>query len=123
MNGTRSAVLWYVHRVTDHVTRAWLMERLTRTTNVICRGELHQMIARSGSIEGFFAEGMPPDAIDVGEGLQSFSTRALEMDLRPVYGRARPRPGEPDPRSRGRRETAIRVLRGVADVLFDLPRR
>ena len=54
---------------------------------------LHQMIARSGSIEGFFAEGMPPDAIDVGEGLQSFSTRALEMDLRPVYGRARPRPG------------------------------
>lgn len=37
--------------------------------------------------------------------------------------RARPRAGDPDPRSGGRRETAIRVLKGVADVLFDLPRR
>ena len=54
---------------------------------------LHQMLARSGSIENFFVEGLRADAIDVGEGLQSFSTRALEMDLRPIYGRSRPKPG------------------------------
>ena len=54
---------------------------------------LHQMIERSGSIEEFFAEGMPHDAVDVAEGLQSFSTRALEIDMRPVYGRSKPKPG------------------------------
>ncbi len=54
---------------------------------------LHQMIERSGSIEGFFVEGLPTEAIDVSEGLQSFSTRALAMDMRPVYGRRKPRPG------------------------------
>jgi uncharacterized protein (TIGR02757 family) len=54
---------------------------------------LHQMIERSGSIERFFVEGLPQDAVDLSEGLQSFSTRALEMDVRPIYGRSRPRPG------------------------------
>lgn len=54
---------------------------------------LHRMLERSGSIEGFFVDGLPGDALDVGPGLQSFSTRALEMDLRPIYGRARPKPG------------------------------
>jgi uncharacterized protein (TIGR02757 family) len=54
---------------------------------------LHNMIERSGSIEGFFVEGLPGDAVDVGEGLQSFSTRALAIDLKPIYGRSRPRPG------------------------------
>jgi uncharacterized protein (TIGR02757 family) len=54
---------------------------------------LHTMFARSGSIEGFFVEGLPPGAIDVGDGLQSFSTRALATDLRPIYGRSRPKPG------------------------------
>ena len=54
---------------------------------------LHQMIDRSGSIEGFFIEGLPPGAVDVGEALQSFSTRALAMDVAQVYGRKRPKPG------------------------------
>jgi uncharacterized protein (TIGR02757 family) len=54
---------------------------------------LHQMLERSGSIEGFFAEGLPLAAVDISEGLQSFSTRALAMDLKPIYGRAKPRPG------------------------------
>jgi uncharacterized protein (TIGR02757 family) len=54
---------------------------------------LHQMIERRGSIEGFFVDGMPDDAIDVGEGLQSFSTRALEIDMRPIYVRTKPKPG------------------------------
>ena len=54
---------------------------------------LHTMIERSGSIEGFFVEGLPGDAVDVSEGLQSFSTRALAIDQRPIYGRSKPRPG------------------------------
>jgi uncharacterized protein (TIGR02757 family) len=54
---------------------------------------LHQMIERSGSIENFFVEGLAPDAIDVGAALQSFSTRALALDVSAVYGRRRPKPG------------------------------
>ena len=54
---------------------------------------LHQMIETSGSIEAFFIEGLPDGAVDVGEGLQSFSTRALAMNLRPIYGRSKPTPG------------------------------
>ncbi len=54
---------------------------------------MHQMIRDHGSIEGFFAAGMPADAVDVGEGLQSFSTRALALDQKAVYGRATPKPG------------------------------
>jgi uncharacterized protein (TIGR02757 family) len=54
---------------------------------------MHGMLARSGSIEAFFAEGLPDGAVDVGEALQSFSTRALAMDVRPIYGRRKPKPG------------------------------
>ena len=54
---------------------------------------LHQMIERSGSIENFFAEGLAGDAVDVGDALQSFSTRALALDVAAVYGRKKPKPG------------------------------
>jgi uncharacterized protein (TIGR02757 family) len=54
---------------------------------------LHEMLRRSGSIENFFAEGLTADAVDVGAALQSFSTRALEIDVTPVYGRRKPKPG------------------------------
>ena len=54
---------------------------------------LHQMLAQSGSIEGFFLEGLAPDAIDVGDALESFSRRALALDRTAVYGRAKPKPG------------------------------
>jgi uncharacterized protein (TIGR02757 family) len=54
---------------------------------------LRQMVDRSGSIEGFFAEGHDPDAEDVSDGLESFSTRALALDVRAIYGSRRPRPG------------------------------
>jgi uncharacterized protein (TIGR02757 family) len=54
---------------------------------------LRQMFDRSGSIEGFFAEGDNRAAPDVTAALESFSTRALAFDLRPVYGARRPRPG------------------------------
>lgn len=54
---------------------------------------LHQMIERSGSIEDFFAEGLATDAVDVSEALESFSTRALTLDVSAIYGRRRPTPG------------------------------
>ena len=54
---------------------------------------LHQMIAKRGSIEGFFVEGLAPDAVDVSDALQSFSIRALALDQNAVYLRTRPQPG------------------------------
>ncbi|HTM18995.1 MAG TPA: polyprenyl synthetase family protein, partial [Kofleriaceae bacterium] len=51
-HGTSIAVLlgdyFYTHAfsLVSDLEQPWVMERLTRTTNVICRGELHQMIAR-----------------------------------------------------------------------------
>jgi len=54
---------------------------------------IHQMLERSGSIENFFVEGLAPDAIDVGAALESFSSRALGLDVARVYGRRRQKPG------------------------------
>ena len=54
---------------------------------------LRQMIDRSGSLEDFFVEGLADDAIDVGDALQSFSSRALTIDVTPIYGRRKPKPG------------------------------
>jgi uncharacterized protein (TIGR02757 family) len=70
-----------VHRWTrgaDFAALAWL---------------LHQMVAQRGSIEGFFAAGLAPGAVDVSDALQSFSTRALALDVTAVYGRRTPKPG------------------------------
>jgi uncharacterized protein (TIGR02757 family) len=52
-----------------------------------------QRMLRRGSLEEFFLEGFDSSAGDVGAALESFSTRALETDLRPVYGKRVPKPG------------------------------
>ncbi|HEY7498030.1 MAG TPA: TIGR02757 family protein [Vicinamibacterales bacterium] len=54
---------------------------------------LRQMIERSGSIEAFFLEGDSIDAPDLSGALDSFSTRALALDIRRAYGRVPRRPG------------------------------
>jgi uncharacterized protein (TIGR02757 family) len=54
---------------------------------------LRQMLERSGSVEGFFLEGYRDDHEDVGAALDSFSTRALALDIRRAYGRVPRRPG------------------------------
>jgi uncharacterized protein (TIGR02757 family) len=54
---------------------------------------MHQMIDRGGSLEGFFLEGYDPAADDVAGALDSFSTRAITLDLRAAYGRVPKRPG------------------------------
>jgi uncharacterized protein (TIGR02757 family) len=52
---------------------------------------LQRMLHESGSIEGFFVKGDDPSTPDIGPALDSFSTRALLTDLRPVYGRRVPK--------------------------------
>ena len=54
---------------------------------------LRQMLEQSGSIERFFAEGLSEDDEDVGPALESFSERAMRLDIRRVYGRVPRRPG------------------------------
>jgi uncharacterized protein (TIGR02757 family) len=49
---------------------------------------LQRMLRESGSIEAFFLEGDDLTSPDVGPALESFSRRALETDLIPVYGRS-----------------------------------
>ncbi|MGE3958322.1 MAG: TIGR02757 family protein [Vicinamibacterales bacterium] len=53
---------------------------------------LRQMLERSGTIEGFFLEG-DPGGEDVREALESFSSRAMALNLRAAYGRVPVRPG------------------------------
>ena len=52
-----------------------------------------QMIDREGSIEGFFLAGYDERADDVESALESFSTRAMALDLKSAYGRVPSRPG------------------------------
>jgi uncharacterized protein (TIGR02757 family) len=54
---------------------------------------LRQMLERSGSIESFFLEGDSGESPDLSEALDSFSTRALALDIRRAYGRVPRRPG------------------------------
>lgn len=53
-----------------------------------------RMLREAGSVEAFFMAGDDSSTADVGGGLESFSTRALQTDLRDAYGRRLPdRPG------------------------------
>ena len=54
---------------------------------------LRQMLERSGSVEAFFTEGFGESDVDVSGALDSFSRRALAVDVRPVYGRLPKRAG------------------------------
>jgi uncharacterized protein (TIGR02757 family) len=54
---------------------------------------LRQMLEHSGSVEGFFLEGYRAEHDDIGPALDSFSARALALDIRRAYGRLPRRPG------------------------------
>ena len=54
---------------------------------------LQRMLREFGSIERFFVKGDDPASPDIGRALDAFSTRALETDVRPAYGRLPKRPG------------------------------
>jgi uncharacterized protein (TIGR02757 family) len=53
---------------------------------------VRQML-QAGSIEAFFLEGYDRSAADVGAALESFSTRALAIDVRAAYGGVPSTPG------------------------------
>ena len=66
-----------------------LVHRWTRGVDLVALlWLLRQMIERGGSLEGFFAEGIAADAETVEAALESFSTRALALDLTEAYGTA-----------------------------------
>ncbi|MEP6916788.1 MAG: TIGR02757 family protein [Acidobacteriota bacterium] len=54
---------------------------------------LRQMLEQAGSIEGFLLEGYRDEHEDIGPALDSFSTRALALDVKRAYGRVPARPG------------------------------
>jgi uncharacterized protein (TIGR02757 family) len=68
-----------------------MVHRWTRGVDIVALlWLLRQMIDRSGSIERFFLEGYDPAAVDISGALDSFSRRALALDLKAVYGRKVP---------------------------------
>jgi uncharacterized protein (TIGR02757 family) len=77
----------------DSGALAPLVHRWTRGEDLIALVIILQHMLRRGSIEAFFLDGFDRDSRDVSGALESFSTRALSVDLRPAYGRRRPRPG------------------------------
>ena len=56
---------------------------------------MQRMLREAGSIEAFFIAGDDPAAPDLSAAINAFSTRALEIDLRPVYGARRAGPFGP----------------------------
>ena len=71
-----------------------LVHRWTRERDMIALlWVIRQMLDRSGSIEGFFVEGYDPSAPDLAGALDSFSERAMSLDLKAAYGKVPKRPG------------------------------
>ena len=73
---------------------AGIVHRWTRSTDIVALvWLLRQMLERSGTIEGFFLEGADRSAADIEGALDSFSTRAMALDIKAAYGRVPKRPG------------------------------
>ena len=71
-----------------------IVHRWTRDRDIVALvWVMHQMMTASGSIEAFFVQGDDPACPDIQGSLDSFSTRALALDLRAAYGRVPKRPG------------------------------
>ena len=78
----------------DRAALEHLVHRWTRGVDLAALvWVLRQMIDRSGSLEGFFAEGLDSTHETVEPALDSFSRRACALNLDEVYGRVPPRPG------------------------------
>ena len=71
-----------------------MVHRWTRGVDLVALlWVLRQALETAGSLETFFVDGYSPDHADVGPALDSFSTRALSLDLRKAYGRLPKRAG------------------------------
>ena len=77
-----------------HVELREMVHRWTKGVDLVALlWILRQMLERSGSIEGFFLDGFSPADEDIGHALDSFSTRALALDIKRAYKRVPQRPG------------------------------
>ena len=73
---------------------AGIVHRWTREADIVAMvWLLRQMLDRAGSVEGFFLEGYDAGADDIAGALDSFSTRAMALDLKAAYGRVPKRAG------------------------------
>ncbi len=70
-----------------------LVHRWTKGDDLAALVMILQRMLAKGSIEQFFLEGYDAGAADLSEAIESFSTRALETNLRAAYGNRKPRPG------------------------------
>jgi uncharacterized protein (TIGR02757 family) len=71
-----------------------LVHRWTRGVDLVALlWVLRQIVERGGSIEGFFAEGLAEGDTTVEGALESFSRRALALDLGEAYGQVPDKPG------------------------------
>jgi uncharacterized protein (TIGR02757 family) len=79
----------------SHPNLRAMVHRWTRGRDLVALlWVLRQMLDQAGSIERFFLEGYAAEDADVGNALDSFSRRALALDLHAAYGRRLPpRPG------------------------------
>jgi len=67
---------------------AGIVHRWTREADIVALlWLLRQMIDRTGSVEEFFLAGYDAAADDIADALDSFSTRALALDMKAAYGR------------------------------------
>jgi uncharacterized protein (TIGR02757 family) len=62
-----------------------LVHRWTRGGDLIALLVILRRMLEAGSIEAFFVQGYRPDAADVSDAIESFSTRALAIDVRAAY--------------------------------------
>ncbi len=73
---------------------AGIVHRWTREADIVAMlWLLRQMLDRAGSVEKFFLEGDDAGADDIAGALDSFSTRAMALDLTAAYGTVPKRPG------------------------------
>jgi uncharacterized protein (TIGR02757 family) len=78
----------------EHPALRAMVHRWTRGADIAALlWILRQMLERSGSLEAFFLEGDSAGTPDVGAALDSFSVRAMGLDIRRAYGRMPKRPG------------------------------
>jgi uncharacterized protein (TIGR02757 family) len=71
-----------------------IVHRWTRERDIVALlWLLRQMVDRAGSVEAFFLEGDDRASEDIEEALDSFSARALALDLKAAYGRVPKRAG------------------------------
>ena len=89
MGGQPAAYVRQFEPKRDAAAFAGLVHRWIRERDLVALlWLLRQMLDRAGTIEAFFLEGYDDTAADIEGALDSFSARAMALDLTAAYGRA-----------------------------------